>query len=162
MPLETQVPGTSDPSKIPSEDIPLVLNSLVCEALLGFTRELDDDGQWKWTAIGEDGKANHELFDLVHNDALAWDMLIRFCQGQPQPFGAQVNYIPHMQGINERPSYQVYILQPDAGGKPSIRAQTTANRLGVGIALALCYVVEADMEMQHRILFPGKYLAIAN
>lgn len=152
----------ADISKIPPEDLPLVLNSLVNESLLGFSRSLDSSGAWTWKAVGEDGSTRTELFDLVMDDMVAFDMLVRFCSQQKPPFGAQVNYIPHIPGKNERPSWSVYILQPDPEGQPTQRAHVNANRLGVGIALALCVVVEANLPMQHRLLFPGKYLAIAH
>lgn len=152
----------ADIAKIPPDDIPTVLNSIVNESLLGFTRSLDDAGQWVWKTVGEDGSHRDEMIDLVHDDMVAFDMLIRFCTQQPQPFGAQVNFIPLIKGKNEHSSWSVYILQPDPNGQPTTRAHVNANRLGVGIALALCVVVEANLLMQHRTLFPGKYLAIAH
>jgi hypothetical protein len=151
----------ADVSKLPQEDIPLVLNSLVNESLLGFNRTLNDAGQWEWKCVGEDGSVATEMFDLVRNDMLAFEMLVRFCKSQPTPFGAQVNFIPAV-SEGQRPMWSIYILQPDANGQPSTRAHVSANTLGVGIALALCGVVEANLLSQHRILFPAKYLAIAN
>ncbi len=164
-PLEQQPqpnPMMADLAKIPPEDLPLVLNSIVNESLLGFTRSMASDGSWVWTATGEDGEKRTEMIDMVHDDMVAFDMLIRFCTQQPEPFGAQMNFIPHIKGMNERPSWSVYILQPDPAGQPTTRAHVNANRLGVAIALALCQVVEANLLMQHRILFPGQYLAIAH
>lgn len=152
----------TDVQQIPPEDLPLVLNSIVNESLLGFTRTLDAAGQWVWKATGEDGAERTELFDLVHDDMVAFDMLIRFCSQQPQPFGAQVNYIPRIPDKAPAPSWSCYVLQPDPNGQPITRAHVNANRLGVAIALALCVVVEANLPMQHRTLFPGKYLAIAH
>lgn len=147
---------------IPQEHIPLVLNSIVNEGLLGFTRELVNN-QWVWTGKSQDGtETTHELFDLVHNDYLAMDMLRNFCQGQTPPMGYQLNYIPKMKGISEQPMYTLYLLAPDAGGQPSIVNQVTANRMGVAICMALCGVLQADLKMQHRTLFPGHYIAIAN
>lgn len=153
----------ADIQSIPPEDIPLVLNSIVNESLLGFTRKLDEAGNWTWSAVGEDGQRRDELIDLVHDDMVAFDMLIRFCTQQAEPFGAQVNFIPLIKGKNERPSWSVYILQPGGpDGQPITRAHVNANRMGVGIALALAVLVEANLLMQHRTLFPGKYLAVAH
>jgi hypothetical protein len=164
MPLEQQpTPNPmADISQIPPDDIPLVLNSIVNESLLGFTRSLDSSGAWVWKAVGEDGEQRDELIDIVHDDMVAFDMLIRFCSQQPQPFGAQMNYIPVIPGKSERASWSVYVLQPDPAGQPVTRAHVNANRLGVAIALALAVVVEANLLIQHRLLFPGKYLAIAH
>jgi hypothetical protein len=152
-----------DVRKIPPDDLALVLNSIINESLLGFSRTLDSSGAWLWTCTGENGEKRTEMFDLVHDDLLAFDMLNRFCsQQRPQALGSQVNSIPFIEGKNEGPSWSVYILQPDPKGNPTTRAHVNANHLGVAIALALCVVVDANLPMQHRLLFPGKYLAIAH
>lgn len=146
---------------IPSEHVPLLLNSIVNEGLLDFKRELVN-GQWVWTGNGMDGKPTNELFDLVHNDYLAMDLLIRFCDGQPLPLGFQANRIPMIKGVNERAQWSLYVMQPDKGGQPQTIAHVNAYRLGVAIATALCHILEADLQVQHRTLFPAHYLAIAN
>lgn len=150
-----------DLGKLPKEHIPLLLNSIVNEALLGFTRELVK-GEWVWTAFDNEGQAHHELHDIVHNDLLAIEMLTKFGQAQTPPMAWQLNFIPAIPGVNERPMYQLYLLAPDANQQPQVVNQVTANKIGVGVALALCGVVQADLEMQHRTLFPGHYIAIAH
>lgn len=150
-----------DLGKLPQEHIPLLLNSIVNEALLGFTRELVN-GEWKWTGVDAEGTQHHELHDLVHNDLLAIEMLTRFGDGQEPPMAWQLNRIPHLPGANQRAMWQLYLLAPDANNQPQVVNQVTANKIGVAIALALCGVVNANLEMQHRTLFPGHYIAIAH
>lgn len=150
-------PPSQDVRDIPQAHIPLVLNSIVCESLLDFKRTLVD-GEWKWSGVGVDGTVRNELFDLVHDDGLAIEMLTRFCGGQPTPLGYQLNFIPSINGSPQM--FQVYILQPDANGQPQVWNKVGCNRIGVGIALALCGIVQADLKRQHRQLFPGSYLSI--
>jgi hypothetical protein len=147
--------------KIPQEHIPLVLNSILNEALLGYTRELVN-GEWQWTATGTDGQTTHELHDFVNTDAVAIEMLTRFGDGQEPPIAWQLNRIPHLPGQNERALFQLYLIAPDAKGQPRILLTVNAARIGVAISLALCTHIQANLEMQHRILFPGHYIATAN
>ncbi len=154
-------PLGQDLRDIPKEHIPTVLNSIVCEALLDFKRQLVG-GEWQWSGTGVDGEQQHELFDLVHDDGLAIEMLTRFCAGQPTPLGYQLNYIPKIEGVSQQAMFQVYILQPDLEGNPQVLHRVDANRIGLGIALVFCGIVRADVTMQHRTLFPASYLSIAN
>lgn len=145
--------------KIPKEHVPLLLNSIVNEALMGFKRDLVN-GEWQWTGTGADGQVTHELFNFVEDDHLALEMLTRFGQGQTPPIAWQLNYIPHIEGLNDRAMYQIYLLAPDANKQPQIVQNVGANRIGLGIALALCGLVQADLMVQHRTLFPGHYMRL--
>lgn len=145
--------------KIPKEHIPLVLNSILNEALFGFKRELVE-GEWVWTGTTVEGEVTHELHDFVNTDAVAIEMLTRFGDGQVPPIAWQLNRIPHLPGQNNRALFQLYLLAPDEKGQPQVLLTVNAARIGVAISLALCTHIQANLEMQHRTLFPGHYLLL--
>lgn len=142
---------------IPKEHIQLVLNSIINERLLGFTRELVNS-DWQWTGTGKDGTTTHELHDFVGNDFVAIDMVTRFCAAQEPPMAWQLNYIPHLPGVNERAIHQFYLLRPDMNAQPQTLQSVYANKIGLAISLAVIGLLEADVKSVHQTLFPGHYL----
>jgi len=160
MPVQPKPPGSINlGDKIPKEHIPLVLNSILNEALLGFKRELVN-GEWQWTGTTAEGQVTNELHDFVDNDAVAIEMLTRFGDVQDPPIAFQLNRIPRIKGVNERALFQLYLLAPDKNGQPQTLLTVNASRIGVAISLALCTHLQANLEMQHRTLFPGHYMTL--
>lgn len=141
--------------QIPPEHIRLVMNSLLCERLFDFKRLLGTDGKFTWTGIrtgaGGQEETVHELMDIVDDPGTALRVLQRFCEHQKWGFAIT-------KGIGE-PMFTVQIFFNNGQGEPSLIGAVTAQPFGLGAAFAIAASAKFDPIAQHRILFPGHYMA---
>lgn len=141
------------PGQIPKEHIPLTMNSLLCERLYGFQRELHPDGSFSWQAVKDDGTVINDLMQIVDDPTTAIGFLDRICAHQK--WGYQI-----MRDV-EAPMVQVSLFLVDDKGEPQLITQCTGNPLGLTISLVIAGALKLDPKAQHRILYPGHYLQLS-
>lgn len=149
--------GTID---FPMEHMPLVANSLICELLYSFERELvktDKGMEYVWKGEGVDGEPVDALFDFFGQDVLAVSMLTQFCDAN----GLGFNLVHTPPQLKKAP-YQCFLLGIDEAGGPVQKAVTQGNRVAPVICLLVLATLKADMRAQHRLLFPGHYIVLAS
>lgn len=158
-PLPAPAGPTTNLADFPKEHIPLLLNSIICEQLLGFTRELVGN-EFVWTGKGMDGEVTHELFDLVREDAVAFDMAVRFVDAQQPPMGFQITRIPAIEQRGTKAQFQAFLMRIGPGGEGVPFAQAAGYKAGATIALLVAGQLGVDIAARHRELFPGHYMEI--
>lgn len=144
----------------PMEHLPLVCNSLLCERLLGFERELvtDEGGtRFEWSGQGLNGEASSRLFDFFNTDPLALELLRMFCDSNELGY----NLIHPPKQLAKLP-YQCFLLGADTEGKPVQRASTQGNRIGPVTCLVMLGFMQVDLIAQHKLLYPGHYMALSS
>lgn len=146
---------------IPKEHMPRLLNSMLCENLLGFERRLNSDGKHEWRGQMNDSGSwtewtdkLEELVDFAGDVTEAIDMLQHVCS--ENGMGFNVVFDPQRNLLN------VFILAVGPEGKPIPRVQIEGTQLASMICAAMCGLRGLSLEDQHRALFPGHYLLLNN
>lgn len=154
-------------SDYPQEHIPLLLNSILCEECLGFTRELVSDREggtrFEWTGQGANAEITHELFDFVRNDAVAFDFAVRFVDRQQPPMGFQIIRVPEidMPGRQSPAQFMAFLLRINTSGGGEPFAESRGFRAGATIALLIAGQLNVDIAARHRELFPAHYMKLS-
>lgn len=161
-PTPDQQPGTPGNAAIPREHIPLTLNSLIHERILGFARRLNGEGNWEWQGEQKNpetgaksltGWTTEPPFNFTDDANLAASLVQRVCLEKGLFCDVQFSgerglwTVKYGQRIEDSEDCQL-VGQP-ASGKP----------LSLVLVLCTLSVIEAPIQAQHRILFPGHYIA---
>lgn len=145
------------PGQIPPEHIPLTMNSLLCERLYNFARTLRPDGSFAWSAEKDEADGSKtpitDLLDFVNDVGTAYGLLTRLCAHQQ--WGWQVS-----QDVGS-PMVQVVLFLHDRHGEVQVIATTTGSPIGLAISLCIAAAMKLDPATQHRLLYPGHYMALS-
>jgi hypothetical protein len=151
-----------DLSAIPGTDIPLVLNSIVAEVLMGFTRHTVTDKagtRFEWRGTGQDGQPTTELFDFVREPGLALELMTRWAADNS--FGFQVVRIPDVPDRGIQAHWRAYLLRIGPNGEGVPFAEVGGNSAGVVLTLLICAQMPGvDVKRTHKELFPGHYMKL--
>lgn len=149
---------------LPSQ-LPLLVNSLIVEHVMGFERRLGDTGLWEWRGKKEDGTIvdwSDELpFDFVEDPGLAIALVERICLEQGLFIDTQFSSETKAWALKwGRPLTEDEAQQMrNHGEDPTNHAKIVGNPvLGKPLGLAFCLAVIAlrglDLPTQHALLFP--------
>jgi hypothetical protein len=150
--------ANAGPLNIPQEHLPLVINSLICERLMDFKRELVNDEagtRHVWSGQNLDGEQTDQLFNFMDTDALAIELLNKFVDANE--LGYNLIRVPKTVGGHP---VQALLLGADSEGRPTQRAHVSGNKIGPVICLLILGYMQVDIQAQHRALFPGHYLLL--
>lgn len=147
---------------IPKEHIGRVMNSLLCENLMGFERRLNSDGkhEWRGKRSGSDDLLDwtewnddlEEILDFVGDLNESIDLL-QYCCRQ-KGVGYNLIYDP------QRNVHSVFILEVGPNGKPVPRIQIEGSALTTMVCAAICGMHNFSFTDQHRALYPAHYLSL--
>lgn len=145
--------------EIPKEQMPLVLNSLIAEHVMGFERRLNTTtGNHEWSGKQEDGTvldwAEAPPFDFARDDSLAVALASRICVEN----GYFIDFQISPEGVfwarlGER-------LPEDPQSARMIAGPATGKPLCLVLCLLICTARKLSVPGQHRTLFPGHYMKL--
>lgn len=144
---------------IPKEHMPRLLNSILCENLLGFERRLGSKGkhQWRGKSAGSDEWTEwtenlEEILDFPGQLDEAMDLMQQVCHDNNM--GYNVVFDP------QRRVLTVFLLAVGPEGKPTPRVQIEGRHLPSMICAAMCGLRGFSLEDQHRALYPAHYFLL--
>lgn len=144
------------PIEIPKEHMPHVLNSLICERMLGFERRLNEHGNFEWRGKKLDGTVSEwseALLDFANKLDEAEHMLTQTCR----QIGCGFNIIFD----GRRELYAVLLSEQSADGKP-VRVSVQGKQLPLIISAAIVGAMGYNLSEQHRTLYPSHYIKLSS
>lgn len=138
---------------IPKEHIAHVLNVIISECLLGFERRLEN-GKHEWRGKRLDGTISDWSTDLppfATDLAEAMHLATQVCR--QMGVGLNAIYNP----VHDVHLVVVLAIAPDGkSARPAF--QVSGRPLPELLASAICQLIEADLMIYHRELFPAHYI----
>lgn len=146
------------PKQIPSDHIPLVVNSLLAERLFGFQRQLGPDGVFFWLRPEENGQLTRvegqDLQNFAGDPGEALGVLGRWCEYQNLGYA-----VTRLMG---HPHVQVTLHGLGKSETAEELVRVVAAPVSLAISLSILRCLDASPMAQHRILYPGHYLLEAH
>lgn len=141
--------------EIPKEHMDRVLNSLLCERLLGFERRMNEKMEYEWrgrrVGTGEFSDWDDALVDFAGDLKEAQRLLQQFCR--------QIGICYNLIYDPRNGRHTVVLLQIGDKGQPVPVVQiSNISQLPQGIAAAIAGYSGFDLQEQHKLLYPGHYL----
>lgn len=143
--------------EIPKDHMPLVLNSLICERMLGFERRLNEEGSFEWRGKKLDGTVSEwseSLVDFCGNIAEAEHLLSQVCRQTGLGFNIVFD--------SPRDLYAVLLTERNEEGKATTRVSVQGKQLPLIISAALVGTMGYNVSEQHRTLYPMHYMRLSS
>lgn len=160
--------SANEPIKIPPEDLPLLLNAILSERLLGAARSLGEGGRWWWTYPdpkgGDDApvlRTDHPVLSMDESRCDDVLMMLNNLSHSGQPFNWAFGRRPVPPEYRDRGVTQWYgcrLFAPDDSG--AVVSEAGAEVMSTAIALAIVRLTGADLQAEHRVMFPHRYLVL--
>ena len=145
--------------EIPGEHVPLLLNSLLAEQVMGFERRLNPEtGRHEWSGKDSQGTevpwSDTPPFDFAGDAGLAISLAERVCKEGGLVLDLQVD--------GESMMWSVKLGRLTGPESAEIVGRPGRGRpLSVMICLIIVSTLEhASVQAQHRLLFPAHYLVL--
>jgi hypothetical protein len=152
------------------EDFPVLLGAILSERLLRAERSLGDDGAWRWTYTdprhageGEPATLCTTNPPILIDDAHVAEVLVMLAtlasEGEPIKWVFGRRPVPEAfakQGCAAWYSCRIFV----PGSATEVAAEASADIMAVAIGLAMAKLAGADVAIEHRVMFPHRYLAL--